>query len=198
MTMRSHLTGSGGRRTPAPGPRRGARPYRRRDVPRVPPARSPRPPEGTALSLLRALAEALETEGVVIRGAFARAGGRAMAPPFVQPEEVTNDAVYDARFEIPTTANDGTPFPASVLVALLRDLYKRTGGATVIDALGVWRDGPKAACFDVSLTVEVCTSDREGLVAFLERVRRDLDQDAIALRITRPEFVWIERGEGSP
>ncbi len=198
MTMRSHLTESGGRRTRAPEPRRGARPYRRRDAPRVLPARPPRPPEGTALSLLRALAEALEAEGVVIRGAFARAKGRAMAPPFVQPEGVTNDTVYDARFEIPTTANDGTPFPVAVLVPLLRDLYERTGGATVIDALGVWRDGPKTACFDVSLTVEVCTSDREGLLAFLERVRRDLDQDAIMLRITRPELVWIRRSGGAP
>lgn len=198
MTMRSQLTKSGGRRTRPSGPRRGARPYRRQDTMRVPPARPPGPPEGAALSFLRSLAEALDAEGVVIRGAFARAGGRTMAPPFVQPEGATNDAVYNARFEVPMTANDGTPFPVAVLLPILRDLYECTGGATVIDALGVWRDGPKAACFDVSLTVEVCTSDREGLVAFLKRVRRDLDQDAIVLRITRPELVWIRRSGGAP
>lgn len=147
------------------------------------------------LSLLCTLADALAAEGVVIRGALARTAAPKAAPPTSDPTSATP---FIARFEIPLTTNDGVPFSVGILVPLLRDLYERMGGATVTDALGIWRDGTGAFCLDTSLTVEVWTSDREGLVTFLDRVRRDLDQDAVALRITRPEFVWIEREEGTP
>lgn len=197
MTMRSLSPELAERRAHSTGRRGSAHAYRRGIAPRVRPTPTRPPPARTALSLLGALADALADEGVLIRGALARnATPRAPVPTSVAVELVS-EVPFVARFEIPLTTNDGVPFPVAVLVPLLRDLYERMGGATVTNALGVWRDDAGAFCIDASLTVEVWTSDREGLVAFLGRVRRDLDQDAIALRITRPEFMWIERKEGA-
>lgn len=159
----------------------------------APPSRS-----RTALSLVEALTDALAAEGVSIRGALARSTAPRVSAPTSIATEPVNGAPFVARFEIPLTTNAGVPFPVGVLVPLLRDLYERMGGATVTDAVGLWRDHEGAFCLDTSLTVEVWTSDEAGLVAFLERMRYDLDQDAVGLRITRPEFVWIERKEAAP
>lgn len=198
MTMRSLTPEVGERRTRSTDPRRSVHAYRRGIAPRVRPTPTRRPSARTALSLLGALADALAAEGILIRGALARnAALRAPSPTPVAVEGVS-EVPFVARFEIPLTTNDGVPFPVAVFVPLLRDLYERMGGATVTEAVGVWRDDAGAFCLDASLTVEVWTSDREGLVAFLRRLRHDLDQDAVALRITRPEIVWIERKEASP
>lgn len=197
MTMRTDLPKAKGRRTHSTGPRRSTRAYRRRAAPRVHPSHPQGARRGAALRLLGTLADALAAEGIEIRGALARAV-KPKEPPPATPAEQTSEVPFVARFEIPTTANDGTPFSMAVLLPILRDLYERMGGATVADAVGVWRERSNAFCLDISLTVEVWTTDQEGLVAFLERVRRDLDQDAIVLRITRPEFVWIKRRERAP
>ncbi len=195
MTMRALLPEADARLARSTRPRRSARAYRPRGAPRTRPPPARPPSMKATLSLLCTLADALAAEGVVIRGALARTAAPKAAPPTSDPTSATP---FIARFEIPLTTNDGVPFSVGILVPLLRDLYERMGGATVTDALGIWRDGTGAFCLDTSLTVEVRTSDREGLVTFLDRVRRDLDQDAVALRITRPEFVWIEREEGTP
>jgi len=155
------------------------------------------PPPRPALSLLDALADSLAEEGITIRGAFTK-GTMPGAPPPPPPPSATAAEVFVARFELPTTGNDGTPFAPAVILGLLRDLHERMGGATFIEAVGVWRDHQGAWCFDLVLAVEVWTHDRAGLVDYVRRARRELDQDAMAIRITRPEFVWVDRAEVAP
>ncbi len=180
------------RRTRERSPHRSQRPLRpwRTDRPFPPP---PRP----ALSLLEALAGSLAEEGITIRGAFAR-GTASGTPPPLPTSSATAPEVFAARFELPTTGNDGTPFTPAVILGLLRDLHERMGGATFIEAVGVWRDHDGAWCFDLVLAVEVWTHDRAGLLDYVRRARRELDQDAMAIRITHPEFVWVDRAEVAP
>lgn len=156
----------------------------------------PSPPR-PALSLLEALADSLAEEGITIRGAFAR-GTAPGTPPSPAPAPATTSEVFAARFELPTTGNDGTAFAPAVILGLLRDLHERMGGATFIEAVGVWRDRQGTWCLDLVLAVEVWTHDRAGLVDYVRRARRELDQDAMAIRITRPEFVWVDRAEVAP
>jgi len=194
MTMHLHLRSPRStRRTRERSPHRSRHPLRpwRTDRPFPPP---PRP----ALSLLEALADSLAEEGITIRGAFARGAAPGTPPPPLTPPSATASEVFAARFELPTTGKDGAPFVPAVILGLLRDLHERMGGATFIEAVGVWRDRQGVWCFDLVLAVEVWTHDRAGLVDYVRRARRELDQEAMAIRITRPEFVWVDRAEVAP
>lgn len=161
------------------------------------PTRSLRRPMTPALTLLEALAVSLAAEGVEIRGALAHA-----------PRAVTLRLVAEAtpaaeggelvvgRFEIPTTTNHGEPFPHGVLLPLLHDLYVSMGGATFLETVGLWRADDGAFCLDLSLAVEVWTRSPTRLEAFVRRVASELDQEVIALRLTRPDFLWVTPMEG--
>lgn len=156
-------------------------------VPQVP--ASPR-------SLLERLAAMLADEGATVRGAFARHEGAGVpAPP---PPPASAVEAFTARFELPMTDNDGRPFPASVLLPLLRDLLERMGGATFSEAVGVWRDRQGASYFDLVVAVEVWTHDRTSLHDFVRRARLVLEQDEIAIRTTSPEFVRVGRAGDVP
>lgn len=170
-----------------------------RPTPR-PPVEPPVPflrrPMTLTLAVLDEIAASLAREGIRVGGALARRHTAAVhvdpKAPSPQPDSGTD---FVGRFEVPTTDNEGNPFPAALLVSLMRDLYDRMSGASFLEVAGIWRGDDGTFFVDLSIAVEVWTNDRARLIEFIERVRRLLGQKAIALRIYRPEFVWINEPE---
>lgn len=180
----------------------------RQAVRQAPQARAPRPsvhpaaeapvpllrrPMAFTLSAIDEIAASLAREGVRIGGAFARRHTvmrQVEVKPSLPPEGEGDEFV--GRFEIPTTDNDGNPFAVSLVAAVLHDLYDRMGGASFLELAGLWRGDDGTFYADLSIAVEVWTRDRSGLLEFIGRTCRLLDQKSIALRIYRPEFVWVD------
>jgi|GEM_PF-4817155 len=144
------------------------------------------------LEVLDALADVLAAKGIEIRGAFARsgvviAGSREPSTPRDRPSEGEK---FVGHFAIPTTDNRGNPFPSSMLLSILLDLYELAGGASFHETVGLWED--EGVCYiDLLIGIEVWSGDRAGLVTLIEKVRALLRQKSIPLRIERSEFVWI-------
>ena len=151
----------------------------------------PRPME-RIMEALADLSVGLADEGIEVGGVFAQPQVIPRLP--VREEAAAIDADgedFVARFDLPTTRNDAVPVPRSLILALVREMYDEFGGASFLEVAGLWRD-ERGACFvDVSIAVEVWTSDRERLVAFVERACQTLGQKAIPIRIYRPEFITV-------
>lgn len=156
-------------------------------------------PTAVTLAALHGLAAELDRDGTRVRGAFApfyrSARTVTMASP---PPESSTSPGFVGRFTLPTTDNDGTPFPTSVFVALFRELYEQHGGASFSDVTGIWRSEDGSCYVDRSIAIEVWTSDPAALVRFVEQARRALRQDCIPLRLERPKFVWVAGPEEVP
>lgn len=170
-----------------------ARAYRAPGAPAAePPSPLLRRPMTLTLAALDEVAASLAREGVQVGGALARHHTIVrQAEPTSSPTPSATGELFVGRFEIPTTDNDGNPFPVPLLASVLRDLYDRMSGASFLELAGLWRDDDGTFYVDLSIAVEVWTADRTGLLEFISRVRRLLGQKSIALRIYRPEFVWV-------
>ncbi len=161
--------------------------------PAEPAAQHAQRPIALTLAVLNDLAESLACEGIEVRGAFARMRpALATRDALLLPKPPCKGEDFVGHFTIPTTDNDGNPFSLALLLSILRELYERTGGVSFREAVGLWRDEEGACYVDLLIGVEVWTSDREGLVAFIRGVCGKLGQKCIPLRIERAEFVWIE------